>query len=146
MAYYFLVFLPVIEGGYAILSPDFPEITSQGDTLEECMAMGADALTIVSEEYAKSRRPLPEPSTMAQARTFAANETDDSVDQSREPVLQLIQAPNVDMTPIKISISLPKADLEAIDAKARRLGMTRSGLLANAARVYSGGEGRGASC
>ena len=146
MAYYFLVFLPVIEGGYAILSPDFPEIASQGDTLEECMAMGADALAIVSEEYTKARRTLPEPSDMVLARAFAARETDDSVDLGREPILQLFQAPNVDMTPVKISISLPKAELEAIDAKARRLGMTRSGLLASAAKVYPGGEGRGASC
>ncbi len=146
MAYYFLVFLPVVEGGYAILSPDYPELTSQGDTLEECMTMGTDALAIVAEEYAKARKPLPEPSNMAQARAFAVSETDDSVDLSREPILQLIQAPNVDMTPVKISISLSKADLEAIDAKARRLGMTRSGLLASAAKVYPGGEGRGASC
>ncbi|SFK31455.1 Predicted nuclease of the RNAse H fold, HicB family [Desulfomicrobium apsheronum] len=146
MAYYFLIFLPVVEGGYAILSPDYPELTSQADTLEECMTMGADALAIMAEEYAKARRPLPEPSSMAQARTFAVSEIDDSVDLSREPILQLIQAPNVDMTPVKISISLPKSDLEAIDAKARRLGMTRSGLLASAAKVYPGGKGRGASC
>lgn len=116
MAYYFLVFLPVIEGGYAILSPDFPEIASQGDTLEECMAMGADALAIVSEEYAKARRTLPEPSDMVLARAFAARETDDSVDLGREPILQLFQAPNVDMTPVKISIRGTPQNLDRYDS------------------------------
>lgn len=70
MAYYFLVFLPVVEGGYAILSPDYPELTSQGDTLEECMTMGTDALAIVAEEYAKARRTLPEPSNMVICQAY----------------------------------------------------------------------------
>lgn len=140
MSYYILTFIPAVEGGYCILSPDFPEITSRGDDLAECMVMGADALAIMAEEYAKARRELPVPSTMEQARAFAAEETkdDDDVDQGREVVFQLFQAPSVDMTPVKISISLPKAELEAIDAKAKWLGMTRSGLLVSAARVYHG--------
>ena len=30
MTYYFSIFLPVREGGYAIFFPDFPEIASEG--------------------------------------------------------------------------------------------------------------------
>lgn len=137
MACYFEVFLPTVEGGYAIVSPDFPELVSQGDTLEECVVMGADALAIVAEEYAKVRRALPEPASLEQVRRYAAEEMQgEGADTSREPLFQLFQAPNVDLTPVKISISLPKADLEAIDAKARRLGMTRSGLMTKAAQAY----------
>ena len=137
MACYFFAFIPAKEGGYAILSPDFPELASQGDDLDDCMGMGADALAVVVEEYTKSRRELPGPSSLEQAKAFAATEMqDEGVDVSREPLLQLFKAPNADMIPVKISISLPKADLEAIDAKAKRLGMTRSGLMATAARAY----------
>ena len=39
MTYYFSIFLPVREGGYAIFFPDFPEIASEGETVDECMVM-----------------------------------------------------------------------------------------------------------
>ncbi len=58
MTYYFSIFLPVREGGYAILFPDFPEIASEGETVGECMVMAQDALSITVEEYAKARREL----------------------------------------------------------------------------------------
>lgn len=44
MTYYFSIFLPVREGGYAIFFPDFPEIASEGETVDECMVMAQDAL------------------------------------------------------------------------------------------------------
>ena len=54
MTYYFSIFLPVREGGYAIFFPDFPEIASEGETVDECMVMAQDALSITVEEYAAS--------------------------------------------------------------------------------------------
>jgi hypothetical protein len=48
-------------------------------------------------------------------------------------LFQLFKAPEVDMTPVKISISLPKSTLAAIDEKARQAGLTRSGSLSTAA-------------
>ena len=39
MRYYCLAFVPAPEGGYAIFSPDFPEITTQGKDIEEGMDM-----------------------------------------------------------------------------------------------------------
>ena len=50
MTYYFSIFLPVREGGYAIFFPDFPEIASEGETVDECMVMAQDALSITVEE------------------------------------------------------------------------------------------------
>lgn len=40
------------------------------------------------------------------------------------------------MTPIRISVSLPKSVLEQIDAKARQAGYTRSGFLVRAAQAW----------
>ena len=46
MTYYFSIFLPVREGGYAIFFPDFPEIASEGETVRTSgMVMAQDALS-----------------------------------------------------------------------------------------------------
>lgn len=84
MTYYFSIFLPVREGGYAIFFPDFPEIASEGETVDECMVMAQDALSITVEEYAKARRQLPAPSTLEQVQAVAQKELEDeTVDASR---------------------------------------------------------------
>ena len=54
--YYFALFLPVQEGGYAVEFPDIPEAFTQGSTLEECMDMARDVLSIAVEEYAKAKK------------------------------------------------------------------------------------------
>lgn len=144
--YYFSIFLPVAEGGYAILFPDFPEVASEGDTPEECMEMATDALSIVVEEYARSRKALPAPSPLEKVQAIAAVEMEsEGIDASRVPLFQLFAAPSVDLTPVKISLSIAKSVLESIDAKAARSGMTRSGFMAAAAKAYEAPRS-GASC
>lgn len=137
MTYYFSIFLPVREGGYAIFFPDFPEIASEGETVDECMVMAQDALSITVEEYAKARRELPAPSTLERVQAVAQKELEDeTVDASRPPLFQLFGAPDMDMTPVRINISLPKCVLEGLDRKACARGMTRSALIAKAAQAY----------
>ena len=60
---------------------------------------------------------------------------DETVDASRPPLFQLFGAPDMDMTPVRINISLPKCVLEGLDRKASARGMTRSALIAKAAQV-----------
>ncbi len=48
----------------------------------------------------------------------------------------LPDAPDMDMTPVRINISLPKCVLEGLDRKASARGMTRSALIAKAAQAY----------
>ncbi|WP_297669018.1 type II toxin-antitoxin system HicB family antitoxin [uncultured Desulfovibrio sp.] len=135
---YLAVLYPAAEGGYAVEFPDFPEALTQGDTLDEAIDMATDALGIVVEEYAKARRDLPAPSTLEQVKAVAMREmaTARGVDHSREPFFQLIPAPEVDMTPVKISVSFARSVLAGIDAKAKQRGMTRSGFLAAAAQAF----------
>ena len=68
MQYYCLAFVPAPEGGYAIFSPDFPEITSQGENISDSIDMATDALRIIVEEYAKMKKALPVPSTLEEAK------------------------------------------------------------------------------
>lgn len=137
--YYCALFLPVQEGGYSVEFPDIPEAFTQGDTLEECMDMARDVLSIAVEEYAKAKKTLPTPSSLVKVREVAEESMQEpGMDRSREPLTQLFQAPEIDMTPVKLNISMTRAALASIDEKARRLGMTRSGLLVRAAQAYAG--------
>lgn len=131
--YYYLAFVPC-EGAYAIFSPDFREITSQGETLAECMAMGEDALAIAAEEYAQLRRPMPEPCEIGEARRrMEAFFGEMDIHPEGEVLYQLVGAPDTDMTPVKISATFTRHALDVIDRKAKARGMTRSGFLADLA-------------
>jgi antitoxin HicB len=55
-----LIFSPQPEGGFTVTSPVFPELVTEGDTLEEANANVSDALAAVLELYAEQGRPLPE--------------------------------------------------------------------------------------
>ncbi len=132
--YYYLAFMPCKEGVYAIFSPDFREITSQGETLAECMAMGEDALAIVAEEYAAQRREMPEPCALDEARRrMEAFFKEMDITPAGEVIYQLVGAPDADMTPVKISATFTRHALDVIDRKAKARGMTRSGFLADLA-------------
>ena len=138
MDYYFAVFLPVKEGGYAIAFPDIPEAVSQGDDLADCMVMAADVLAICADEYAKARKQFPQPSSLEEVETWAdAQRGDASLQPDGKMLFQLFRVPQVDATPVKISISLPKSTLAVIDEKAREAGLTRSGFLSTAALAYT---------
>lgn len=137
MASYFAVFMPAREGGYAIEFPDIPDAVSQGETLEECLLMGADVLAAIAAEYAVARKELPPPSAFEKIEAWAEEQRNDPhLDPNGRFLLQLFRAPEVDATPVRVTISLGKSTLEEIDAKAKLAGFTRSGFLAAAAKAY----------
>ena len=57
------------NGGFSLFSPDFPEFSSQGDSLEEAVDMATDCLRLLVDVYGKEGRPLPEPCDLARAKT-----------------------------------------------------------------------------
>lgn len=140
MKYYYAFILKSKKNGYAVFFPDFPEASTQGDTLEECYEMGEDALKITLEEYMRERRELPVPSdfeTVKQAAEKEALEDADLTDMSFAPLIQIFKTPEISLKPVKITVSFPKYALDAIDLKAEKLGMTRSGFLVKAALAYN---------
>ena len=144
--YYYAAFIPAGENWFSIFCPDFPEVASQGETVGECMDMATEALALTVEEYAKARKPLPEPCGLEEARRRIEEELAElEIEAAGEILYQLIPAPSVDLTPVKISLSIAKSVLESIDAKAARSGMTRSGFMAAAAQAYDV-QRPGASC
>ena len=138
MDYYFAVFMPVKEGGYAIAFPDIPEAVSQGDDLADCMVMAADALGICADEYTKARKPLPAPSSLEKVEAWARERKGDVGLQPQGKMLfQLFRVPQMHTTPVKISISVSKSTLAFIDERAKESGLTRSGYLSTAALAYA---------
>ncbi|MHB1560673.1 MAG: type II toxin-antitoxin system HicB family antitoxin [Isosphaeraceae bacterium] len=57
------------EGGYTVTSPLFPELITEGDSVEEALENVQDALAAVVEIYRETGRSLPDglrPSTAAE--------------------------------------------------------------------------------
>jgi len=132
--HYFAQFSPVKEGGYSVRFPDVPEAITYGVDIEEALLMAEDALKICLEEYAKRKTPFPVPSTLEQARTKAEEwEADLDLEKNGNDFYQLIPAPDMDTTPVRLSISLPKNVIGILDRKAKLAGMTRSGYIAKLA-------------
>ena len=54
-----LVLDPQPEGGYTVTSPLLPELITEGDTVEECLANAEDAFSAVVDLYEYMERSLP---------------------------------------------------------------------------------------
>ena len=50
------------SGGFVVTFPDIPEAITQGDSLEEALAMAQDALETALDFYFDDQRPVPVPS------------------------------------------------------------------------------------
>ena len=97
--YYYAAFIPDEESGFSIFCPDFPEVASQGETVEECIDMAAEAIALSVEEYVKARKPLPEPCRLEEARRRIEKELAElEAPAAGEILYQLISAPIVDMS------------------------------------------------
>jgi predicted RNase H-like HicB family nuclease len=134
---YIAAFMPAGEGGWDIVLPDVPGAFTCADTLEEAYMMASEVLALMLRDLAGDKKTLPEPSDLAKVREKTAEHLQ-TIDHrpAGEILYQLIPAPNLDQTPVKVTISLPKAVLDAVDASARSTGLTRSGFLARAAEEY----------
>jgi hypothetical protein len=82
------------------------------------------------------RRGFRQNSKEAVKSNIAKMREESGLDMPDEVHYRLFRAPSLDMVPVKITVSLPKAVLEEADRKAGTYGFTRSGLLARAARAY----------
>jgi antitoxin HicB len=50
------------DGGFVVTFPDIPEAITQGNTIEEALAMAQDALETALEFYFEDKRAIPAPS------------------------------------------------------------------------------------
>lgn len=134
MRYYGVAFEPEKDGGYIVRVPDIPEVATQGDSLEEAMEMAEDAIRISLEEYVREGRPIPTPTPLPRLREQVEREDREmGWETPADTLYQMVHAPDMDRTPVKVTISMPRNALTALDRKAERAGMTRSGYIASMA-------------
>ena len=55
---YTVILEPAEEGGFIVRVPTLPEIVTEGDTVEEALAMAEDAIALVLESRRERGEPL----------------------------------------------------------------------------------------
>ena len=114
---------------YGVSFPDFPGCTSAGDSLDEAVANGVEALSGHVRMMEADGDVVPVP------RTLEEIAEDVSLNEDREgALLSAIALVRDRGSSTRINVSLDLGLLEAIDAEARSRKQTRSAFLASAAR------------
>jgi len=116
---------------HGVSFPDLPGLISAGSTLDEARARAAAGLALHLEGMAADGDAVPEPSSLEAIMADADN---------RDGVAVQIPAPDGAPKIVRVNITLPEDTLSEIDPYAERLGYTRSGFLAAAARQMMGAE------
>ena len=127
-------------GGYSVYIPDVPEVAAGGENVAEAIGNATSALYLALRGMAEQNAAIPEPSSFEAVRAAVREERKgDNLGYPDDTVYQYIAAPNLDMVPVRLNVSLPKAVVEEIDEAACRLATTRSGFLVAASRAYIDG-------
>lgn len=117
------------DAGYGVSFPDFPGCVSVGDTVDDAVWHGSEALAFHVEGLADDGEPIPQP------RSIDAIKADPDLADWREGAdFVLIPLLLHRGSSRRVNISLDRGLLEAIDDEARQRRMTRSAFLATAAR------------
>ena len=117
------------DAGYGVSFPDFPGCVSVGDTIDEAVHHGSEALAFHIEGLMDDGETIPPPRSID-----AINADPKLADWQREADLVLIPLLLDRGTSRRVNISLDRGLLEAIDSEAKHRRMTRSAFLATAAR------------
>ena len=117
------------DAGYGVSFPDFPGCVSVGDSVDDAVRRGCEALAFHIEGLRDDGEPIPLP------RSIDAIKADPELADWREGAdLVLIPLLLDRGSSRRVNISLDRGLLEAIDDEARQRHMTRSAFLASAAR------------
>lgn len=118
------------SSGYGVTVPDLPGCFSAGDSIEEAILSGHEAIACHLEGLLMDGEPIPE---------RAPVETHQVSLEYRDGIWALIE---VDVSKLssrtrRVNITVPERVLAIVDKMAAREGETRSGLLARAALSYA---------
>jgi predicted RNase H-like HicB family nuclease len=115
--------------GYGISFPDFPGCVSVGDTVDDAIRNGCEALAFHVEGLCEDGDAVPPP------RSIEAIKADPELAEWRRGADIVLVPLLLDRgSSRRVNISIDRGLLEAIDDEARQRRMTRSAFLASAAR------------
>ncbi len=110
---------------YGVSFPDLPGCITAGATLDEARAMAEEALALHLDGFSEDGEPIPEPSSLADVMIDPEN---------RGGVAILVAAPARGRKSVRVNVTFPEEELEALDRYAADHGLTRSGFLLRAAK------------
>lgn len=113
------------DSEYGVSFPDFPGCITAGKDLDEARANAVEALALHIEGMIEDKEAIPEPSSIEEVMADKEN---------ADGVVALIPAPADTVKTVRVNITLPADELEAIDSYAEANGFTRSGFLTIAAK------------
>jgi len=131
MAAYVALIRKEPRSDYGVDFPDFPGCVSAGRTLDEAMTMAHEALAGHVAFMVEEGEKLPAPSRL---------ETILRDPHNKGAVPFLVSAPDAASKAVRVNVTIPEAILQAIDARAKAVGETRSGLLARGAMSLLGAQ------
>ena len=127
-------------GGYSVYIPDLPQVAAGGESAVEAIANATNALYLALRGIAGQNAAIPEPSALANVRArVQAERKKDGLPCPEETVYQYIAAPELDLVPVRLNVSLPKSMVAEMDEAAERMSTTRSAFITIAARAYIDG-------
>lgn len=136
--FYIAGLVPEDTGGWSVYFPDVPNVAAAGETIEEALVNAADGLYVALRDLAEQNVEMPIASSLEDVRAKVKAERElDELPFPEETLFQYIEAPSVDMVPIRVNITMPRSVLAIIDSKAKQAGYTRSSFLAQAALAYN---------
>ncbi|MCY4593359.1 MAG: type II toxin-antitoxin system HicB family antitoxin [Bryobacterales bacterium] len=117
------------DAGYGVSFPDFPGCVTVGDTVDDAVRLGSEALAFHVEGLLDDGEPIPPP------RSIDAIKADPDLAEWRRGADFVLVPLLLDRgSSRRVNISLDRGLLEAIDDEAKQRRMTRSAFLATAAR------------
>lgn len=119
-------------GSFGISFPDFPGCISTADTLDEAVQRGAQALAFHIEGMIGDGEAIPQPRSLAVLKADA-----DFADDFADAVVAAVPV-ELPGKAVRVNITFDEHLLQAVDRAAAAIGATRSGYLAEAAKVKLG--------
>lgn len=110
---------------YGVSFPDFPGCVTAGATLEEARALAEEALSLHLHGMIEDGETIPAPSTLDEIMA--------DPDNAGSIAVMMIASAQQPRT-VRVNVTLPEDVLASIDRYAREQGLTRSGLLVQAAK------------
>ena len=113
------------DSAFGVSFPDLPSVFSAADAEGDIVANAVEALRLWAED-----EDLPQPSTIAEIRTR------EDVRETLAAGGFLVRVPLIDddTRVVRVNLTFEAGMLQAIDAEAKRRGLTRTAFLASAAR------------
>ena len=126
----FVALLDGEPGAFGVVVPDLPGCTSAGETVEGALTNAIEAVRLWIEDAEADGEAVPEPTAAEMLRR------DSTVAEAIAggAILAFVPLMRESGRATKVNLSLDAGMLDAIDAEAKRRGLTRSAFLASAAR------------